>query len=608
MALALPTESVFVPKQKLRFLQGLAAFLGVCLLALAALHFTQTAPETEEKLLRRFSFSAQGLVGGAISPDGRYVAYAAETEGRSRLWLRSLADETSRELPGTEGGALPFWSPDSLSIGFGVAFPNPELKRISIDGGAPTVLCEFPSGQGNPFFGGTWSPDGERIVFSSRAALYEIAARGGRPRLLSEANVSVRQFGPHLVPTAGGPPAFVYTAAHNPGDLRLMAFNLASGEVRELGPGREPVYSLEGYLIHGPGNLAGEGLWALPFSAANLEVSGDDFPISTSGSSASLSRDGTLVYSDAGRLDMAEKTLVWRNRAGEALETVGQPQVGLREFALSPDRRRVATTAQEPSIIWIQDLARSAVMRLTFEGAAYIPSWAPSGNDIVYTFSLGASGTPSRLMRKAADGTGEPTVLVQRSYGSGNADWSRNGRYLMFNGPSGEGTLSDILYVELERGDSKPEPKTFLSTPAAESVPKLSPDGRFVAYVSNESGQPEIYVRPFPGGAGRWQASVNGGKQPRWRDDGKELFYVEEDTRLMAVPVEAGEGLTLGRPQRLFESADLMFRGNAWPQYDVSADGQRFLTSTPVDRDVPPALRIVLNWHEQFRDRERDQQ
>jgi Tol biopolymer transport system component len=209
-------------------------------------------------------------------------------------------------------------------------------------------------------------------------------------------------------------------------------------------------------------------------------------------------------------------------------------------------------------------------------------------------------------MRKAADGTGDPAVLVESQYAASNADWSRDGRYLVFHGPSGEGTGVDILYVELEAGGEPFKPKIFLSTPAAEFAPKLSPDGRFVAYGSNESGRPEVYVRPFPSGDGRWQASPNGGTQPRWRSDGKELFYVENQNTMMAVPVSSGQGLTLGQPQRLFQSADLIFRNLPWPQYDVSADGQRFLTSTPVQGETPPTIRVVQNWHEEFRDRERD--
>jgi dipeptidyl aminopeptidase/acylaminoacyl peptidase len=207
-------------------------------------------------------------------------------------------------------------------------------------------------------------------------------------------------------------------------------------------------------------------------------------------------------------------------------------------------------------------------------------------------------------MRKAVDGTGEPVVLVQSDYSASNADWSRDGRYVVFQGSSGGGTATDILYAELDASGGPYKPQAFLDTPAVERVPKLSADGRYVTYVSDESGRPEVYVRSFPDGAGRRQASSDGGTQPRWRDDGKELFYVESDQSLMAVPVSIAQELTLGRPQRLFDSQDLRFRDNPWPQYDISADGQSFLTATPADDAALPSIRIVENWYEEFRERQ----
>ena len=234
----------------------------------------------------------------------------------------------------------------------------------------------------------------------------------------------------------------------------------------------------------------------------------------------------------------------------------------------------------------------------------WIPAWSPSGEEVTYT--LGCCGDEgSRLVRKAADGAGKPAVLVRESIIVQEPDWSRDGRYLVYAGAS-QGTARDIRYLRFEADGSASEPVTFLSTPADEDSPKLSPDGRFVAYVSNESGRSEIYVRPFPNGDGRWQASVSGGTQPRWRSDGKELYYVENQDVLMAVPVTTGQGLVLERPQRLFESADLSFQGlSNWPQYDVSADGQRFLMSTPApgQKATPPSIRIVEHWVEEFRDR-----
>ena len=208
-------------------------------------------------------------------------------------------------------------------------------------------------------------------------------------------------------------------------------------------------------------------------------------------------------------------------------------------------------------------------------------------------------------MRKTVDGMGEPALLVQSDHAASNADWSRDGRYVVFQGASDAGTAGDILYAELKASGGPYKPQVFLSTTASERVPKLSADGRYIAYVSNESGRPEVYVRSFPDGAGRRQASSDGGTQPRWRDDGKELFYVENDQSMMAVPVSIGQDVTLGRPQRLFDSQDLRFRDNPWPQYDVSADGQRFLTATPADDAALPSIRIVQNWHEEFRERQK---
>ncbi len=206
-------------------------------------------------------------------------------------------------------------------------------------------------------------------------------------------------------------------------------------------------------------------------------------------------------------------------------------------------------------------------------------------------------------MRKAADGTGEAAVLVQ----SGNPllapDWSRDGRYLVYEEVDPE-TLADIRYIQLETGGSASEPVTFVATPAAERSPKLSPDGRFVAYLSNESGRYEVYVRPFPEGAGKSQVSVNGGSRLHWRSDGTELYYVE-GTSLMLVTIQTDQGISMGQPQVLFESDALT--SNPYASYDVSADGQRFVMISSVEGEdaPPPSIRVVQNWYEEFRDRER---
>ena len=306
----------------------------------------------------------------------------------------------------------------------------------------------------------------------------------------------------------------------------------------------------------------------------------------------------------------SRKCCVDRLRRPELLETIGQPQPGLSSLSLSPDGQRIAVTSVESGNedIWIYDLIRSTKTRLTFDdGREARPTWSPSGAEIAYRFS---DFRRSSVRRKSADGTGEAVVLVESEaeyrQSLWNPSWSQDGRYMLYYDVTPD-TMRDIHYLELRTNGDAREPTTFLSTPANEFDPKLSPDGRFLAYVSDESGRNEIYVRPFPDGAGKWPASVNGGAQPRWRGDGKELYYVA-GANLMAVSVSTEPTFTLGQPQPLFESADLITNGGA-TTYDVAADGERFVTISPVEdgeeeEEAPPSIRIVQNWYEEFRDRE----
>ena len=605
---ALPPDAVVMKRSAKPALQALAAVLALALLAALAILLTGPLAQEPGKALRRFAFEPPAdlygsLVGGtglAISPDGKHIAFTTANDGGA-LWVQDLDQDEPRKLLGTEGAVFPFWSPDSQLIGFAA---GRELKMIPVRGGSSGLICPLP---GTRFFQATWSPSGDSIVLSSgrsqSARLHEVSAEGGSTKqvigstdLVTEGS-AVSQ--PHFLPPEAGR-ALVLAVGGQTTSL-MFAKNLETGQTVELGSGDSPFYSAStGHLIYQAERDVYD-LWARPFSTETLQFSGAALPLRPNARQPSVSQDGTLVFAD-GSVNEA-RTLVWRDRTGDLLETVGQPQLGLNNPDLSPDGRRVAVVSTDSggsNDIWVHDLSRSTKTRLTFdEGVEMCPAWSPSGQEIAYWH--GGPGLRT-LETKAADGSGDPLVVLSEE-GAANPDWSPDGRYLVyFNAIDG-----DIRYLELDANGTPSEPVTFLNTPAREVDPLFSPDGRFLAYVSDETGRNEIYVRTFPDGAGIWQASVNGGRQPAWAGDGTELYYVEGRNTLMAVSVETEQGFTLGKPSRLFESADLA-SPYATTRYAVSADGQKFLTVTRVDEDATesPKIRIVENWYEEFRKRDQD--
>ena len=293
----LPPGAVVVQQSRQRALQAVAAVVTLALLGVLFVHFTEAPPETPT---RRFSFSQAGVSAASISPDGRYVAIAADTDDESSLWLRALESETAREIPGTEGARpeVSGWSPDSQAIVFAT---TAQIKRVSIDSGDPITLGELPGSGPVGFMGVSWSPDGERIVFSSTGGrLWEIPARGGEPRvLLDREQDSSPLRAPHFLPTDSGSEGLVYTVGVN-ADSRIWVMDLETGERRELVSGLDPIYSPDGYLIYQAAGLDETGLRAMPSSLASLEPTGEafPFPISVGGVGASVSQDGALAYLD----------------------------------------------------------------------------------------------------------------------------------------------------------------------------------------------------------------------------------------------------------------------------------------------------------------------
>ena len=404
---------------------------------------------------------------------------------------------------------------------------------------------------------------------------------------------------PHFLPTEAGERVLLYTSGHTL-EPSIVVHDLDSGRQEIIGIGSRPVYSSSGHLIYERAVDTHE-LWARPFSLDSLQPTGEAFLVTHSGRGPTVAADQTLVYLDG---NPRQRQLVWLDRSGTKVGEIGSPQIGSRDPTLSPDGRYVAVAATEGvnQDIWIWDVARGVKSRLTTSaGDDQDLVWSPDGIELA--FSSPRSGSWDVFLRRS-DGAGEPKALIATSATEHVLDWSRDGKHILFVRVVPE-TVQDLWYLELNEDDDDWAPKPFLQTRFSEMTPKLSPDGRFIAYRSNESGRSEIYVRSFPDGDGKVTVSRNGGDQPRWSRDGSEILYVE-DGALMVVAVSTSPSFSVGSVTRLFEHVSLS-SGLVPPQYDVSANGRRFVLVEQADEETPePKIHIVENWYEEFRDREKD--
>ena len=570
-----------------------AALCFVGLLAVSFLYFRQTPPEAP---LRRFAFTPPEGVDAtdyntnvAISPNGKHIAFiTAGSEGT--LWVQDLDQRQPRAIDGTEGAYDPFWSPDSDFIGFAA---DGELKKVAVQGGLAIRVCELP--------------DGEVIVFSGTPyVLYEVPGRGGTPNLLISAEESDGSPGgptgaiiwPHFLPSEAGSRVLVFSFG-SAAEQTMMVQNVETGQRELLGPGAGPFYSRSGHLVYQSAPTTHD-LWALPFSLDTLKAAGEAFPISENSRGPTVAVDQTLVYLDG--FSSGEQQLVWRGRGGERIGEIGQPQAAISEPALSPDAKLVAASASEgsPPDIWIHDISRSLKTRLSFAPEdESLPVWSPDGKQIVYSHRHSGQ---SDILVKPADGSGEAQPLVSTDAYEDLCDWSADGTRILYNVRDPKNGR-DLWYLERKPDGSGYESHPFLQTPFNEDGARFSPDGRFVAYCSNESGEVGVYVRPFPQGGARWQVSSGEGRQPRWRRDGQEIFYVEGDT-MIAVSVSTRPGFSVGKAARLFQSPNLLWTLTGFAvKYDVSPDGERLVLREPVDtEDSQPAIRVVENWFEEFRE------
>jgi serine/threonine protein kinase len=565
----------------------IAAALAV--LAAAALFFLDETYEKQLPVLRveisppdkmQFNLSGDHSGPATLSPDGRYIVFSAYAAVGTQLYLRSLDSTVPQALPGTEGGMFPFWSPDSRSIAF---FTDDKLKRIEVSGGTPVTICGATLGRG-----GSWNRDGTIVVaLSYNAGLSRVPASGGTPVPVTNADgvVYSSHRWPWFLPDGKH---FLYIAVkHNAPTSPETAVFLASLdgiENRLLFHSLSNAVYASGHLLYQREN----SLVAQPFDPSHGKFSGEpqtlteniQFDAGLWRTNLSASTDGMLLY--ASGTATGTEILTWYDRAGKRLGTVGE-QGEFYDLDLSPDEKKIATTDLNTAIatIWIRDVANNLKTRLTFSGGAHLtPIWSPDGKEVAFTSNQQTAISVKTLGGGAAERTvlSSPNPIYQAI-----SDWSHDGRYLMFE--QGTGTNTDLRVLPLS-GDSKP----FSYTSGSRGT--FSPDGHWVAYVGQENGRPEVFVAPFPWTGAKWQISNGGGAGPRWRADGKELYYFDFNGIAAAEVNGSGSPFEVGNTKLLFR---LPLRGTIAREYAPSHDGQRFIAIMPSE-GVSQALTLVQNW------------
>jgi len=518
----------------------------------------------------------------AISPDGQTVVFVATSNGRPALWLRRLDSTIARPLSGTADASFPFWSPDGRAIAF---FADRELKRLDLDAGSVQTLAPAEGGRG-----GTWSRDGT-IVFQASPGpmpLVKISAAGGTPVPLGDLRGRFPQFlpdGRHFTYYASYGAAEsatrgVYVALADGSDARHL-FDADSG----------PVYSASGHLLF----VRGGTLTAHRFDPATLELKGEPFPVAgdvaVNGpmlhAPIASSAGGPVLYRTGSSSGIRQ--FVWVDRAGTEIQKLGEPVSNPLSPAMSPDGRSIALhqTINGNTDIWLLQTARGVLQRVTSSPSAqFHPVWFPDGSRLAF-------GSGANLVSLAIGESQEQTLVAMPAVAS-PSDWSFDGRFLLFT--TTQPNPSSDLWVLPFAGDGKPF--AIAQTAFDERDPQFSPRADWIAYTSDQSGRPEVYVVPFPDPGERVQISTSGGGMARWRADGSELFYVALDGRMMAVPIRrtGARQLNAGTPAPLFMTRiGGPVQSNSRSQFVVSPDGKRFLLNTLADVNAAPII-VMMNW------------
>jgi eukaryotic-like serine/threonine-protein kinase len=541
----------------------------------------------------------------AISSDGQFVVYSAieatpGPQAKPRLFLRRLDRSEARPIAGTEGGINPFLSPDNRWVGF---WADSKLRKISIDGGVATILCDAPQ-----IFGAHWGRDDSIVLSNERiSGLSRISAEGGKLEILTNPDPAREEFSHRLPSWLPDGKGILFTVMRHAWDSRPRLALLRS-DTREwkilLEDAANARYVSTGHLV-----LLRRGtLMAVRFDLAGQEVIGQPVPIrenvvqafshssweNTGAGQFAISETGSLIYSEGGVAPDNENSLVWVNMQGaeEPVTDLRRPFLAPR---LSPDGKRIAyyCAARSDGNMWVYDLERGTNSRLTEEGRGFFPLWSPEGKKLLLSWQRSLS---PNLFHLTYDGTSPMERLTTSEYPQYPGSWSSDGKTVaLVEQPPG--TIDDILILDVPSGRVTP----LLNSKFSERFPDFSPDGRWIAYSSDESGRDEVYVRPFPGPGMKHLVSTQGGIQPLWARDGRRLFY-RWQRQLWVADVRTDGGFSTTKPHMLFDkpgyAVNVPIRG-----YDISLDSQRFLMVKLEQREPSPVteMTLVQNWFEELK-------
>ena len=595
---------------------GLGALLLVAVITGLAIWNLKSAPPVSRPV-SRFTITlpagqqlAVPLSGPAValSPDGTHLAYVVRQGLIQQVYLRAMDSLEVRPISGSEGATggtsftEPFFSPDSQWVGF---FAGGKLKKVAVGGGPALIVCDSPFSNG-----ASWGSLG-MIAFSPPGAgtLLQVSDGGGVPQPLTRLEKGESLHGwPGFLPGGKSLLFEVSTGGGNNWINGQIAVQLVgAGEHRNLiQGGMYPRYAPSGHLIY----VQGATLMAAPFDLQRLALTGSAVPLvegvqqsaADGNAQYALSDTGSLVYLSGG-VQSQQLKLVWVNRNG-AEQPVAAPEHAYVNPRISPDGRRIAVgiTEQERQV-WLYDLSRETLTRFTFQGDNNTaPFWTPDGRRIVF---ISNKEGPRNLFWQFADGSGGLERLTTSESVQIPGSWSPDGQLLAFSEVDA-GTGYDIWILRMSDSPAGSgqvrKGQVFLQTKFNEAAPQFSPDGHWLAYVSDESGRKEIYVQPYPGPGGKWQISTEGGAEPLWNRNGQELFY-RNGNKMMAVEMTTKPSFSPGTPKILFEGQYQILPTISTPNYDVSPDGQRFLMLKPVEQEqtATTQINVVLNWFEELK-------